>query len=171
MFSIGEYNNSLTPLNISNIVGGTPGKRGRRLWAAIKSMGLYLMITLVLIFELLEPLTTDDSYQRLKANQGVQITFAFMSIMTPLIVMIMMYFFNILDDTQKKSSKTFMMTMSIIFLILQFSLTIAALVIGEAYLDEDDTSKRAKKRGFLYTKVIILFILKAIALWNGFSQR
>jgi hypothetical protein len=156
------------PLNISEISGG---KRGRKVLAAIKSMGIYLMITLILILELLEPLTTDDSYQRLKDNQGVQLTFAFMTIITPLIVMIMLYFFNMLDESQRKSSKTFMMVMSTIFLLLQFSLTIAALVIGEAYLDEDDTNRRAKKRGFLYTKVIILFICKGFALWNGFTQR
>ena len=167
MFSISEYNNLLNPFNISDINGGA---KGRQLMTAIKSMSIYLMISLILIFELLEPLTTDDSFNKLKASQGVQMTFGIMSVITPLVVLIMMYFFNMLNDNQKKKSITFMMFVSIILLLLHFSLTIAALVIGEAYSDEKDSEKRAKKRGFLYTKVIGLFIGQGFALWSGFTK-
>ena len=167
MFSISEYNNLLNPFNISDIVGG---KKGNRVMAAIKSMSIYLMVSLILIFELLEPLTTDDAFNRLNENQGVKTSFVIMSFIAPLIVLLMMYSFNIFDGEQKRKSVMLFMSVSIILLLLHFSLTIAALVIGEAYSDEKDSEKRAKKMGFLYTKVILLFAGQGFALWNGFTK-
>ena len=55
-------------------------------------------------------------------------------------------------------------------MLIQFSTTVAALAIGEAYLDEKDVNQRAKKRGFLYTKVILLYIGMVLSLVTAFSS-
>jgi hypothetical protein len=88
---------------------------------------------------------------------------------TPVIIITQIYYFNQNPPELKKKNFLFAMVISMVFILVQFSLTIAALVVGEAYLDENDTERRAKKRGFLYTKVILLFIGMVISLTVGFS--
>jgi hypothetical protein len=163
MFPINEYKyDSLSP-----IISG--GKKGARIMAAVKKSAVYLAFAILLVFELLEPLTTEDAYRRLDSNRAIMGTFPTFMLVTPVIILTQLYYFNQNDATLKKKNFTFAMVISMIFILIQFSLTIAALVIGEAYLDENDTNKRAKKRGFLYTKVILLFIGMVSALIVGFS--
>ena len=173
MFSISEYNNLIKSFNTNDIdtsdIDG--GGKGRQLLNAVKTMSMYLTISLILTFELLEPLTTDESFNKLKQNLGVQMSFGFISIIAPVIVLLMMYFYNLLESDKKRKSISLMMGVSIVFLLLHFSLTIAALVIGDAYGDETDSDKRAKKRGFLYTKVIGLFIAQGFSIWTIFSTK
>jgi hypothetical protein len=153
MFPINEYNyNSLSP-----IISG--GKKGSRIFAAGKRAAVYLAFVILLIFELLEPLTTEDAYRRLESNKAIIGMFPTFMLVTPIFIITQLYYFNQNDAAQKKKNFTFAMVVSMIFILIQFSLTVAALVIGEAHLDEDDVNKRAKKRGFLYTKVILLYIV------------
>jgi hypothetical protein len=163
MFPINEYNyDSLSP-----IISG--GKKGSRILAAVKRAAVYLAFAILLVFELLEPLTTEDAYRRLESNKVIMGMFPTFMLVTPVIIITQLYYFNQNDSTLKKKNFTFAMVISMIFILIQFSLTVAALVIGEAHLDENDVNKRAKKRGFLYTKVILLFVGMVFALIVGFS--
>jgi hypothetical protein len=163
MFPINKYKYD----NLSPIITG--GKKSDRVLGAVKKSAVYLAFAVLLIFELLEPLTTEDAYKRLDSNRGLMGTFPTFMLVTPVIIITQIYYFNQNPPELKKKNFLFAMVISMVFILVQFSLTIAALVVGEAYLDENDTERRAKKRGFLYTKVILLFIGMVIALTVGFS--
>jgi hypothetical protein len=166
MNSINNYNNLL-----NNFVFG--GGKGAGTLRTLSMLGVYICISILLMLEVLEPLTTQDAIRRLKDGSsdvlyGLFIAF---SIVIPAIVFLSTYAFSYLDATQKAKRKTVFLTILTFFLVFHFSLTVAALVIGEAFLEEDDTNKRAKKRGFLYTKVIGIFIAMIANMFAVYSGK
>ena len=146
MFSISEYNNNLS--NIST--GGGKGTRNTAL-----KLTTYMLLLTTVIFEIIEPLTTGDAYDKLKANGAIMALFVTFSCLVPLFIFYVIWSF---DGISKKKAKYMgPLVISIIAQLLQLAFTLAALIIGNAYSEEDSAERRAKKRGFLYTKVILLF--------------
>ncbi len=153
MFSINKYNSDISKIldNYSPISSG--GAKNRASKEAFSKMITFTLILLILILELAEPLQEGKVIDKLKqsmSSYGVFVAF----IMMTLVVLISVFGgFYLVSAVNKKQKRTWGPIGIIVFLIIvHFSLTIATLVLGNAYGDNSATRK-----GYFYSKVVLLF--------------
>lgn len=144
MFYINDYNyiNSI----ISSLGGG---KGGRGTKGTLLRLLTYFFLLLLVILEAVEPLSESKTFNNLKKNQ-VAMTFFFLFVfLTPLMTFGIIWAFESINN--KKRKVVGFIIMLTIFNLFQCISTIVALGYGKP-----DISKT--RQGYLYSKVIILFI-------------
>lgn len=142
MFYINDYNNSIT----SSLSGGKKAKGTRRV---LLSLMTYFFMLLIVILEVIEPLSDKDTFSTLKSNQVAMTFFFLFTFLTPLMTFGIIWAF---DGVSKRSKKVFgFITILTIFNLFQCISTIIALAYGKP-----DISKT--RQAYLYSKVMLLFV-------------
>ena len=144
MFSINDYNyiNS-SPLSLSG------GKIGKGTKGTLLRLMTYFFMLLIVILEVVEPLSDSKALDNLKKNQVAMTFFFLFTFLTPLMTFGIIWAFDAINKKEKKL--TGFIVILTIFNLFQCISTIVAL----AYAKPDISKTR---QGYLYSKVIVLFM-------------
>jgi hypothetical protein len=145
------YNNSIIN-SISPQFGGTGDKpQGRKPGVnAFLKLGIYFLLLIAFIFEIVEPLTNKSAEEKLKKNRELFTTFVIFSVIIPILI----FYFIWSAEGQSPKKKKGTVYIIVIFLLLQFSVTLAALIYANAYGDKPYS---VKLRILFYFRVIFLY--------------
>jgi len=142
MFPINRYNCN----NNSTLIGGGEFTN------VLPQIITYIILLLVLILEISDPLSQSEAKENLKSKEGLLYLFAAFTFVVPVIVITLIWTYEDIKGKKGKKSKFFgYFGVATGFLLFQFSLTIAALAIAKPKLS-------ASQQGYLYSKIIFLFI-------------
>jgi hypothetical protein len=139
MFPINRYNcNKNYPL-----IGGGDFKN------ILPEIITYITLLVILILEISGPLTQDQARKNLQNKQGLLYLFATFTIVVPIIIIAITWTYEGLPN--KKKSKFYgYFGIITFFIVFQFSLTLAALIISKPDLS-------GSEQGYLYSKIILIF--------------
>ena len=143
MFLEYEYNNSI----INSTSSQSGGKYGKD---AFKKLTIYLLLLLAFIFEIIEPLTEGNAQQKFKNNRDLFVSFTIFSVIIPILI----FYFIWAADGQAPKKRKGTIIIIVVFLLLQFATTFAALIYSNAYGDRSVKSK-------------VLFYFRLLFLYSG----
>jgi hypothetical protein len=142
MFSINDYNyNTLSSSQSGGNFGGTIGALGK--------LGVYLLLLIAFIFDVVGPLTESKAQTKFKKNSELFTSFVIFSVIIPILI----FYFIWISDGQSQKKKKGTIAIIAIFMLLQFSTTLAALIYSNAYSDEN-----TKIRVLFYFRIVFLYI-------------
>lgn len=117
--------------------------------SAIKKLGVYLLLLSAFVFDIVGPLTETKAQEKFKANRELFTAFTIFSVIIPLLIIYFIWISNGQNPSKKKGT----VIAIIIFLLLQFATTIAALVYSGAFGEEN-----VKIRALFYLRISFLYI-------------